>query len=238
MKKILVLVMACYMATLLVFNSCNKNSVKSPEQPYGEKSGIITYKPMDMMGMLAVQTIYFDDYGRLELRETKIDGNGMGMEIHQHTCELRNGNIAYHYDLRNDVNGVSRGSKTAYKMTIDKVDLEQMNISALSPYWVKKLNFKEEGNETVAGLKGNKYSLVPDSTQPQNIITGVQYKNLPLKLSMGSMVMEAEKVEFGVSIPADKFKVPQEFEVKDAPPNGMPEMPEEEDTTSGMAPLK
>ncbi|MBK7029311.1 MAG: hypothetical protein IPH45_08890 [Bacteroidales bacterium] len=45
------------------------------------------------------------------------------------------------------------------------------------------------------------------------IATGVHYKNVPLKFAFGTVEMIADKVEFDVTVPADKFKVSVDFKV-------------------------
>jgi hypothetical protein len=69
---------------------------------------------------------------------------------------------------------------------------------------------------------------------PENRITGVQFKNIPLKVSMGQMAMVADKIDLGVKIPAEKFKIPEGYTVKEQSqeqmqlPEGAPEEAETE----------
>jgi hypothetical protein len=91
--------------------------------------------------------------------------------------------------------------------------LEQQNITELSEEMKAKMSYKEAGSETVAGLKGMKYTIAPDSTNPGLIATGVHYKNIPLKFAMGNIEMVADKVELDVKVPAEKFKVPEGFKI-------------------------
>jgi hypothetical protein len=227
MKKILILVQVIGLTILMACNSGNGSKGGGTDQPYGEKSGIVTYKPMDMMGVKVNQTMYFDDYGKKEMRETVVEGNMMGMDMRQHTVDIRDGSVMYHYELENVSGGQDRATKNAYKSVLTAEMLEQMNVSTLSAALKTKMNFKDEGKETVAGLEGLKYSIAPDSTNPENRITGVQYKNIPIKISMGQMEIVADKVDFGAKIPAEKFKVPEGFKVVEQPKNEMPQMPEE-----------
>ncbi|MFA5973481.1 MAG: hypothetical protein WC780_14110 [Lentimicrobiaceae bacterium] len=198
------------------------------DQPYGEKSGIVTFKTMDMMGVKVTQTLYFDDYGKKEMRETMVEGNMSGMEMRQHTIDIRDGYTMYHYELENKTGGQDRATKNAYKSTLTPELLEQINVSKYSEKLKTKLSYKDEGKETVAGVEGTKYSIAPDSTNLENRITGVNYKNIPIKISIGPMEMIADKVEFGVSIPAEKFKVPEGYTIVEQPKEQMPQMPSEE----------
>jgi len=224
MKKILILVQVIGLTFLMACNSGGIGSKGgSADQPYGEKSGIITYKPMDMMGVKVTQTLYFDDYGKQEMRETMVEGNMMGMDMRQHTIDIRDGNVVYHYELENVSGGQDRATKNAYKSTLSPEMFEQMNVASLSAELKTKLNYKDEGKETVAGTEGVKYSIAPDSANLENRITGVHFKNIPIKISMGQMEIIAEKIDFGAKIPAEKFKVPEGFTIMDQPSQEMPQ---------------
>lgn len=238
MKKIVILVQVIGLTLLMACKSGGVgNKGGSPDQPYGEKSGIITYKPLDMMGVKVTQVLYFEDYGKKEMRETTVEGNMNGMEMRQHTIDLREGNIMYHYELENVSGGQDRASKNCYKTTLTPEMLETMNVSSLSEKIKTKLSYKEEGKETVAGVEGIKYSIAPDTLNPTNRITGVQYKNIQIKISMGQMEIIADKLDFGADIPAEKFKIPEGYTIMDQPSQQMPEMPSEAPAT-GSEPAK
>jgi hypothetical protein len=228
MKKILILVQVVGLTILM---SCNSGGLGSKggsaDQPYGEKSGIVTYKPMDMMGVKVTQTLYFDDYGKQEMRETMVEGNMMGMDMRQHTIEIRDGNIMYHYEIENTSGGQDRATKNAYKTTLTPEMFEQLNISTYSDKLKSRLSYKDEGKETVAGIEGTKYSIAPDSANPENRILGVHFKNIPLKVSMGQMEIIADKVDFGTKVPAERFIVPEGYTVMDQPTEQMQQMPSE-----------
>jgi len=228
MKRILILVQVIGLTTLMAFNTgCSGKKGGSIDQPYGEKSGIVTFKPMEMMGVKVNQTMYFDEFGKKEVRELIVEGNMMGNDMRQHTFDIRDGNILYHYEIENTISGVNKATKNVYKSTFTSEMAEQMNMMNLSEAMKAKLQFKEVGKETVAGLEGIKYTLCPDSNNPQNIVTGVHYKNIPLKVSMGPMEMEVEKIDLGAKIPAEKFKIPAGYTIVDKPEDQMPQMPSE-----------
>jgi hypothetical protein len=228
MKKILILVQVVGLTFLMACNSGGiGNKGGSADQPYGEKSGIVTYKPMDMMGVKVTQTLYFADYGKKEMRETMVEGNMMGMDMRQHTIDIRDGNIMYHYELENMSGGQDRATKNVYKSTLTPEMFEQMNVGTLSEKLKKQLSFKDEGKETVAGLEGNKYSIVPDSANPANRITGVHFKNIPIKITMGQMEIIADKVDLNTTVPDEKFNIPAGYTVMDQPAGQMPQSPSE-----------
>jgi len=233
MKKILILVQVIGLTLLM---ACNSGKPKSPDQPYGEKSGIVVYKPMEMMGVKVNQTLYFDDYGKNEARETVVEGSMNGMEMRQHTIDIRNGNVMFHYEIENASGGQNRATKDVYKMTLTPEMLDQMNLEAMSDKMKAKLNYKLIGKETVAGLEGVKFSIAPDSTNPGSLIIGVNYKNIPMKVTMGQMEITADKADFSPKIPADKFKIPEGYTVVDQSKQQMPQLPA--DTPAEAAPEK
>jgi hypothetical protein len=227
MKKIVILVQVIGLALLMACNSGGSGKGGSLDQPFGEKRGIVTYKPLDMMGVKVTQTMYFDDYGKKEMRETMVEGEMSGMVMRQHTIDIRDGNVMYHYELENMNGGQDRATKNAYKTNLTPEMFEQMNVGTLSEKLKKQLNYKDEGKETVAGLEGVKYSIVPDSANPTNRISGVLYKNIPIKISMGQMEMIADKVDFDTKVAAEKFAVPAGYTVVDQSAQQMPEQPAE-----------
>ena len=230
MKKIVILVQVIGLTLLMACNSGGSGKGGSLDQPFGEKRGMVTYKPLDMMGVKVTQTMYFDEYGKKEMRETMVEGEMNGMVMRQHTVDIRDGNIMYHYELENMTGGQDRATKNVYKTNLTPEMFEQMNVGTLSEKLKKQLNYKDEGKETVAGLEGVKYSIAPDSANPTNRITGVHYKNIPIKVSMAQMEIIADKVDFDAKVPAEKFAIPAGYTVIDQSTLKMPEQPAEAPT--------
>jgi len=236
MKKLFILVPFVGLALLM---SCKSGSSSfdggTAEQPFGEKSGTVVYKPMEMMGVKVTQTMYFDDYGKKTLRETIVEGNMNGVQMKQHTFDITDGFTMYHYETENISNGQDKATKSVYKSTLEPEMFELMNIGSLSEKIKAKVNFKEEGEETVAGILGIKYSMAPDSTNPDNRITGVHFKNIPLRVSFAEMQIIAEKVDFDTKVPADKFKVPEGYSIMDQTAPSMQQLPEDAPETAEPA---
>lgn len=227
MKKSIILVQVIGLTLLMACKSGGSGKSGSLDQPFGEERGVVTYKPLDMMGVKVTQTMYFDDYGKKEMRETMVEGNMQGMEMRQHTIDIRDGNVMYHYELANVTGGQDRATKNVYKTNLTPEMFEQMNIGTLSEKLKKQLSYKDEGKETVAGLEGIKYSIAPDSANPTNRITGVHFKNIPIKVSMGQMEIIAEKVDFDAKVPAEKFAIPAGYTVVDQSKQQMQQAPGE-----------
>ena len=216
MKKSIFLIQAIGLALLFACSSGNQNYVPGKDKgPYGVKSGMVIYKPMNMMGVSISQTIYFDGYGNKETREVTTQGNMMGQTVQTHAFDIREGLSSIHYELENIKNGQNVATKEAYKQEIPKELLEQQYFSSLSDELKAKMKYKEEGTESIAGLTGTKYTMVPDSSNPGMVATGVHYKNILLKLVMGGIEIMAEKVDLDTKVPADKFIVPSGFKIID-----------------------
>lgn len=225
MKKFLILVQVIGLALLIACKSGGNGKGSSPEQPFGEESGIVTYKAMDASGVKVTQTMYFEDYGKKETHDMLVVGKMMDVEMRRHSVEMRDGNIVYYFELENMAGGQDQGQKAAYKTTLTPELFDEMSMVPISAASKAKLDYKEEGKETIAGLEGVKFSVCPDSTNPQNRISGVHYKNILLKVTLPQMEIIAEKVELGVKVPADKFKVPEGYTVVDQPVEQSPQEP-------------
>jgi hypothetical protein len=164
---------------------------------YGIKSGIVTYE-IDMMGMKKKQVLYFDEYGTKEAEE-----NYEGEEVK--LINLCDGKEMY--NVRPDQKtAYSNGSCTrgiAYRFAWDEISKEDQNTKA------KKLP-----NMTVAGKDCESYSY--DMGSSMAIYAGWQNINLYLKTTSQTVevVLKAIKIEENVDIPASKFQVPSDYEIK------------------------
>jgi len=164
---------------------------------YGIKSGIVTYE-IDMMGMKKKQVLYFDDYGNKEAEE-----NYEGAEVK--VINLCDGKEMYSIHPSQKAaysNGIcSRG--IAYRFAWDEISKEDQNTKA-----------KMLSNMTVAGKDCESYSY--DMGSSTAVYAGWQNINLYLKTSsqMVEVVQQAIKIEENVDIPASKFQVPSDYEIK------------------------
>lgn len=194
-----------------------ENSENVAGQRYGIKSGIVYYEPMDMMGIKSTQVLYFDDYGAKEARETITEGNIMGFKTKKRSVSIIDGKWAISFDTENMTNGKDELVKKASKVDMSNNPFGQMDFTALGEEMKKKMDYKEEGTEEVAGVTGTKFSIKMTENASQRI-SGVMYKNVSLKVDMGQIKMVASKFEQNVSIPADMFKVPAGYEVVEEDP--------------------
>jgi hypothetical protein len=221
MKKVLIFSLMALMGIFVACKSGKQGDTVGGNSngPYKEKSGTITFKPMNMMDMSIKQIIYFDDYGNKEVHELITQRTIMGKTITSHVMDIRDGLTNTHFELENNVNGQDIAKKEAIRQEIPRSLVEQQDFMRYSEAMKKKMQYTEDGTETVAGIQGTKYSMVPDSANPTMVMKGVHYNNIPLKIIIGAVEIVAEKVDFETKIPAEKFKVPEGYTIIDRKAN-------------------
>ena len=90
-------------------------SPESKVKKYEIKSGIVHYKPFEMMGVKTTQILYFDDYGNKEINETNVETNMMGFTSKEQKIVLKNDEYSYTFDLVKIKNGKDELVKEAQK---------------------------------------------------------------------------------------------------------------------------
>jgi hypothetical protein len=189
----------------------------SPSTPrrYDLQSGIVTYEPMVIMGIKSVSTLYFDDYGRRESRETVTDSNIMGMKSHEKKVDITDGDYIISYEVEKIVNGKDETSKIATKTDMRKVQQMAMRMAkGFDPEQMKKdFDYREEGPEVVAGVTGTRYSVSFNKEKKDERVYGVLYKKISLSTQMGGISVKAAKIEENVAVPASKFEVPAGYTI-------------------------
>jgi len=185
---------------------------------YGVKSGIITYTPFEMMGVKTYDILYFDDYGKKEARETISEMNLMGMKTKTRGMSISKDGYSITYELENIVNNQNQLKKEAVRTKVPDMGIDNKTFATVLSIEMKEsMDYKEEGQETVAGITGTKYSICIDKNKPDFRVYGVVYKNIVLKTEMQNIKIVAQKAEFDVAVPQDKFEVPSDYKIIDAP---------------------
>jgi len=182
---------------------------------YGVKSGIITYEALEMLGIKTTQTIYFDDYGTKEAIESVTEGEIMGIKSKSHSWSITKDNFVYTFDIEKMTNNTNELEKVVNKMDMSQNPFANTDWTNLSDELKKEMDYKEEGEETVAGFSGKKVSVKMDKNA-EGRIYAVTYKNVPLKVDMGQIKMVASKFEENASVPASVFELPKDYKVIDA----------------------
>lgn len=196
-------------STQSLFNSTPKR--------YDLQSGIVTYEPMVIMGITSLSTLYFDDYGRREARETVTDSNIMGMKSHEKKVDITDGNYVISYEVEKIVNGKDETSKVATKT--DMRQAQEMAMQMAKTFDVEQMkrdfDYREEGTEVVAGVTGTKYSVSFNKERKDQRVYGVLYKKISLSTQMGGISVKAQKIEENVAVPASKFEVPSGYTIQE-----------------------
>jgi hypothetical protein len=195
------------------------SSISTPKR-YELQSGIVTYEPLVIMGIKSVSTLYFDDYGRREARETVTDSNIMGMKSHEKKMDITDGDYLISFELEKIVNGKDETSKVATKIDLKKMRKMAMKmVNGLDPDQMKKdFDYREEGPEVVAGVTGIKYSVSLNKEKKNERVYGVLYKKIALKSEMAGMTIKAAKIEENIPVPSIKFEVPAGYTIKEVDP--------------------
>jgi hypothetical protein len=184
----------------------------SGSKKYDLKSGIVSYTT-EVMGMKNPMKIYFDDYGAKELTETVMEMEIMGTKSRTETYSLTMDGFKYDYTIET-INNEDKSKKEIRKSKFSGSSSTDMNEMAktMSDEMKKKYEYKDEGNETVAGVVGTKYSMKVGSTK----YVGVTYKKVMMKTVSDMINITADKIEENVSIPAEKFGLPKDYTIIEA----------------------
>ena len=188
---------------------------------YGIKSGIVEFAPIEIMGVTTKQTIYFEDYGNTELEENISVGNIFGLTSKTYSVSLVKDGYVYTYDILKLENGKDVTEKVLTKAKLVPDMLSAMQQFSISEDMKKNFDYREEGFEIVAGVKGIKYSICLNKDFPDSRITGVHYKNVVLKTQLGGVLVVASRFEENPPIPSSKFKLPAGYTVQELDINNL-----------------
>ena len=205
MKKLL------FLSLSIVFVSTQVLYAKTKR--YEVKSGMVTYTITGGGNIMGIKheahghkTLYFEDYGKVEVQETEETSSTMGHTEKEHRLVKIQDGMIYSVDYKRKMITQQNMSQL---MKVNGKDMSKMGKEML-----KEMGGKKVGNGKVLGLscevweaKGMKMWI---------------HKGVTLKLENNIMGMtrkeEATEVKFGVSIPSGKLKLP------DYPTQSMEEM--------------
>ncbi len=222
MKKLFIILSVTYL-----FVSCNSNNTTNNENgektttekieknatsdadigdgKFDDKSGVLVTET-DMMGMGKMNIkMTFDDYGKKVL--TEMNMNMMGKEVTN--LSMTKDGFAYTW---------TNPASMSMKIKLDEKDVDEKNINYknLSEELKKKLNMKEEGNETIDGKDCKVFSF-----SMKEGMSGKSYiwKGLPIQTEM---MMAGKKIvtkflsyDTNVSIPSSTFELPAGVDFKE-----------------------
>ncbi len=169
---------------------------------YEVESGIVTYNITgsgNIMGVMKFEihghkTLYFEDYGNVEVQEIDQTSTKMGRTEKLHRLVKIQDGIVYSVDDKQKM--------------ITKQDLSQLmngkDMSKMGKEMLKEMGGKKVGNGEVLGLSCEVW-------EAEDIKMWI-HKGVTLKTENSTMGVihkeEATEVKFGVSIPSDKLKLP------------------------------
>lgn len=176
---------------------------------YEARTGIITYA---LSGVeTGTETLYFKDYGsteaRYKLAKTQLPGNiklpdNVKLpETNQVTIVV--GDTIYSYD------GVTKVG-TKIENTLDMLGkVKDQDLGKMGMEMIEKMGAKKTGTKDIAGFTCDIYEITNLNSSvciTRNIV-------LETKASVGNMVVSsvAQKAEFDVTVPEDKFTVPNDI---------------------------
>ncbi len=189
--------------------------------PFEEEQGMVEMK-MDMMGMPATMTLYFDDYGKRQATYVAMEMMGKKME----TATLMEGGFTTTWEAE---------SKSGKKMKSDGTNGGPLElIAGLTDERKKTLNYKEIDSREILGHNATGFSI--DSGGAKMNVW--HWKGIPLMMEVNAsqmkMTITATKLDTETEVPADKFTIPSDVKISEggAMSGSLPESkPEGADTS-------
>jgi len=171
---------------------------------YQFKSGKVQYESTGSMS--GTETMYFDNYGMLEVKETKATLEMMGIKQVTDTKVIMDGK--WIYTLDNNSGEANKMENPLYSMFPEGGDLEKIGEEMMLNMGGKKI-----GTETLLGKECDIWEI-------KKLMSKVWvWKSIPIKSEVNMMGMNitqiATSVEVDISVSPDKFKIPEGVEFKD-----------------------
>lgn len=193
-------------------NTADRNApldtiIPSVDKKYLISSGILTMK-VNISGVNSTMntTVYFDHYGNRECTETSnTQDMGNGNVVKTHNMSFNADGYIYRIDLVNRT-----GTKAKYN---PKAMTGGFSFAGLTDKIRKQYNVKKVGTSVVLGKQCDQYTMKAGDMSGEFDV----WKNLTLNLTTktGGLVtsVTTTKLEENVSIPKDKFTVPNDVKI-------------------------
>ncbi len=171
---------------------------------YEFKSGKVVFQSTG--SMTGSETMYFDNYGMLEVKNTKATLEMMGIKQVTDTKVIMDGKWVYTID--NNSGEANKMENPLYSMFPEGGDLEKVGEQLMINMGGKKI-----GTETLLDKKCEIWEI-------KKLMSKVWvWKSIPIKSEINMMGMKitqlATSVEVDIEVSADKFKIPEGVEFKD-----------------------
>ena len=171
---------------------------------YEFKSGKVTYQTTG--SMQGTETMYFDNYGMLEVKNTKATLEMMGIKQVTDTKVIMDGK--WIYTLDNNSGDANKMENPLYSMFPDGGDLEKVGEEMMTNMGGKKI-----GTETLLGKKCDIWEI-------KKLMSKIWvWKSIPIKSEINMMGMNitsiAISVEVDIPVSPNEFKIPEGVEFKE-----------------------
>ena len=171
---------------------------------YEFKSGKVVYQSTG--SMTGSETMYFDNYGMLEVKNTTATLEMMGIKQVTDTKVIMNNKWVYTID--NNSGEANKMENPLYSMFTKGTDLEKVGEEMM-----KNMGGVKIGTETIIGKNCDIWEI-------KKLMSKVWvWKSIPIKSEINMMGMKitqlATSVEVDIEVSADKFKIPEGVEFKD-----------------------
>ena len=196
MKKLLIVLIALLSLSLIL----NAQDYKR----YKFESGKVVYKLSGAQS--GTETLYFDDYGRKEVRFTEAEMDMMGIKQKMSTQTILEGK--YIYSIDKTANTATKMENPMFDMFSDEDDLEKIGEDIM-----KKMGGKKVGNETVKGKDCDVWE-VPKIGGKIWVWESIGIKTVVNMMGI-NITQELESLETDIDVSPDLFKIPEGIEIQD-----------------------
>lgn len=171
---------------------------------YEFKSGKVVFESSG--SITGTETMYFDDYGMLEVKSTKATLEMMGIKQVTDTKVIMDGK--WIYTLDNNSGEATKMENPLYSMFPQGGDLEKVGEEMMTNMGGKKI-----GTETLLGKKCEIWEI-------KKLMSKIWiWKSIPIKSEINMMGMNitsiATSVEVDIPVSPNEFKIPEGVEFKD-----------------------
>lgn len=164
---------------------------------YNIKSGIVEYR---LSGIDGTETVYWDNYGALELRNSRTKQSTDGGDVESNSLVLYIDSMLYQIDLN---------AKKGIKINLNKYLGGKTNMKVFSKDLLKQLNGERKGTEIILGRQNDVW-LLGDGAKV------CLFNDIPFSIEMGKISIKAVKYEENIVIPAKIFALPKGIEIRES----------------------
>ncbi len=164
---------------------------------YNIMSGFVEYR---LSGIDGTESVYWQNYGALELRNSRTKQTRDGKSIETNSLVLYIDSSLYQIDLI---------EKKGIRINLNKYLSGRTDMKVFSKDLLKQLNGERKGTEVILGRQCDVW-LLGDGAKV------CLFNDIPFRIEMGKIKIEAVKYVENPDIPKDLFVLPKGIDFKDA----------------------